>query len=151
MDCYIPQEISDGKLIENSFWKIIPMKLVHNVKCYGFLIYSKIDKKKIAYITDTNYIPKLAYVDCLIIDVNYDKEIVEKKIAEGMPFNIGYRNHLSTQDVAEYLNTLDFKVKNLVAFHISNSALNDIKKIEEILGPMVENLIIAKPNTRIEI
>lgn len=142
--------MSDGKMIEDSFWKIIPIKLVHNVECYGFLIYSKIEKKKLAYITDTNYIPKLGNVDCLIIDVNYDKEIVEKKIADGMPFNIGYRNHLSTQDVAEYLKLLDFRIKNLVAFHISNSSLNDIKKIETILGSLVDNLIISRPNTEIK-
>lgn len=151
VDCYIPQTIFDGKLIDTSFWKIMPIKLVHNVECYGFLIYSKVDRKKIAYITDTNYIPKLAEIDCLIIDTNYDQEIVDKKLADGMPINLGYRNHLSTQNVKQYLEELPFKVRYLVAFHISNSNLNNIDKIKQELGPFVENLIISAPNTKVEV
>lgn len=145
--CYTPANIEDGKPIETTFWKIIPMKLVHNVECFGFLIYNKIEKKKIAYVTDTSYIPKLANIDCLICDTNYDEEIVFEKIVSGDKYNLGYKNHMSNQGIVKYLQQLNFKVPYFVAFHISNSSLNKIPKIKEMIEPLVENLIIAAPNT----
>ena len=148
--CYTPENIADGKLIDTDFWKIIPMKLVHNVECFGFFIYSKIEKKKLAYITDTSYIPKLANIDCLICDTNYDEEIVLEKLEAGESVNIGYKNHMSTQQIMRYLQQLNFKIPHFVAFHISNSSLNNVEKIKENISPMVGKLIIAAPNTQFE-
>ena len=146
--CYTQENVMDGKSIELDFWKIIPMKLVHNVECFGFLIYSKIEKKKLAYITDTSYIPKLANIDCLICDTNYDEEIVFEKLEAGESVNIGYKNHMSTQQIMRYLQQLNFKIPHFVAFHISNSSLNNVEKIKENISPMVGELIIAAPNTQ---
>lgn len=150
-ETFSPKNIQDGKIIDLPNWKIMPMKLVHNVECFGFLIFNKIENKKIVYCTDTTYLPKVGNADLFILDCNYDEEIVFDKMAKGEEVNIGYRNHCSTQKIAEYIHELGFKPKNLVTFHISNSQLQSIQKIQETLSPLVENLYIAKPNTEIEI
>lgn len=152
---YIPtftwEDAERGEQIGTPQWKIIPIPLVHNAKCFGFLVYSKNEHKKIAYITDTTVIPKLGDIDCLIIDTNYDEEIIEKKLAEGKPVNLGYKNHLSNQQVKEWLIERDKKVPIMVAFHISNSAGNDVDKIKEVFEPLVEKLVISAPNTVFEV
>ena len=148
-ETFLPKNIQDGKIIDLPNWKIMPMKLVHNVECFGFLIFSKIENKKIVYCTDTTYLPKVGNADLFILDCNYDEEIVFDKMAKGEEVNIGYRNHCSTQKIVEYIHELGFKPKNLVAYHLSNSNLQSIQKIQETLLPLVENLYIAKPNTEI--
>lgn len=148
--CYEPANVKDGAIINTIFWSVVPMKLSHNVECYGFLIYSKLDRKKIAYITDTNYIPKLGNVDMLIVDCNYDEDIIAEKKEKGITVHLGYKNHSSNQSVARYLTELPFKIPLLVAYHISNSSLNEISKVEEVLSPFTDKLVISKPNTIIE-
>lgn len=150
-ECYTPDNIEDGKLIETNFWKILPMKLIHNVTCFGFIIYSKIENKKIVYMTDTTYIPKINWqnIDCWIQDTNFSKEIVDEFLEQGKQVNIGYMNHCSVEKVAEYIKMNNFRPKNFVAFHLSNSQLITIDKIKEKLEPLVENLIISSPNTEI--
>lgn len=148
---YIPtytwEDADKGILFDTPYWKILPIPLVHNAKCFGFLVFSKTEKKKIAYITDTTVIPKLGDIDCLIIDTNYDEEIVEQKLADGMPINLGYRNHLSNQQVAGWLKERNKKIPVLVPYHISNSKLNELDKIKDLLSPYAEKLIISAPNT----
>lgn len=150
IETYTWENVTDGKPIETSHWKIMPMELVHNVKCFGFLIYSKIDNKTIAYMTDTSMLRKVSdKTDLIIADTNYDEDIVQSKIENGEQFNRGCFNHMSVQKVSAYIQQLGFIPKNFCAFHLSNSSLIDVKKVEETLSPLVENLIIAKPNTEI--
>lgn len=128
----------------------MPMKLIHNIECFGFLIYSKIENKKMAYITDTNYIPKLGKIDLLCIDTNYSKKIVEEKLKSNQQINLGHKNHLSNEQVAEYVKNLGYKLPYLIAYHISNSSLNSLFEIKDKLDGLANNLIISKPNTLIE-
>lgn len=125
------------------------MQLSHNVKCYGFLIHSIIENKNIAYITDTTFIPNLnlANIDLLIIECNYDQDIVKKCEEENITVNMGYKNHLSLQQLEAYLKNKEIKIKNLVAYHLSNSGLINIHKMTDILSQYCENFYISKPNT----
>lgn len=150
-ETFSPKNIQDGKIIDLPNWKIMPMKLIHNVECFGFLIFSKIENKKIVYCTDTTYIPQISGdVDLYIIDCNYDEEIVFDKLSRNEQINLGYRNHCSTQKIYNYFKEKN-KIKKLCPFHISNSSLQDINKIKEILSPITEELIIAEPNTIINV
>ena len=150
IDIYSPENVSDGKLIDTTNWKILPIKLRHNVECFGFLIYNKIENKKIAYITDTTIIPRLSKVDCLIIETNWSEDylitVAEKYIIQ----NKGYLNHLSQEQVAEYLETTNLHPKILVLSHLSNSGLINIKTLKNEFENYAENVYIALPNTNIE-
>jgi phosphoribosyl 1,2-cyclic phosphodiesterase len=143
--------VKDGEKITLKNWIIMPMRLIHNVKCYGFLIYSRIEKKKIAYITDTCYIPKLAEVDCLICDCNYDLDIVDIISKKGCEIQSGYKNHLSIQAVESYLKDLPYTLSCFVAFHLSNSGLINVEKLKKEISPLVKRLELSKPNTIIEV
>ena len=151
IDIFTPDNVQDSNKIVLKNWIIMPMRLIHNVKCYGFLIYSRIEKKKIAYITDTCYIPKLAEVDCLICDCNYDLDIVDMASKNGCKIQSGYKNHLSIQAVESYLKDLPYTLSCFVAFHLSNSELINIEKLEKEISPLVKRLELSKPNTTIEV
>lgn len=148
-DVFSPQNVQIGKLIKLKNWQILPMQLSHNVKCYGFLIHSIIENKNIAYITDTTFIPNLnlTNIDLLIIECNYDQDIVKKCEEGNITVNMGYKNHLSLQQLEGYLKNKGIKVKNLVAYHLSNSGLIDIPKMTDILSQYCEKFYISKPNT----
>lgn len=150
IDIYSPENVSDGKLIDTTNWKVLPIRLRHNVECFGFLIYNKIENKKIAYITDTTIIPKLNKVDCLIIETNWSEDylmtVAEKYIIQ----NKGYLNHLSQEQVTEYLETTNLQPKILVLSHLSNSGLINIKTLNKEFKKYAENVYIALPNTNIE-
>lgn len=141
---YSPENIDSGQKTIINDWIIMPMKLVHNVECFGFLIYNKKENKKVAYITDTTYIPKMEPVDCLIIDCNYDKNLVEEKISKGGFVNWGHKNHLSIQQVEEYVKNLNYKLPNLVAYHLSSSGLNTPEKTYSLLKDKAQNVFIGK-------
>lgn len=143
--------VKDNAQIALNNWIIIPMKLLHNVPCFGYLIYSRNEKKKVAYITDTTYIPKMGKVDCLICDCNYDMAIVDALAKTDNPAKTGYKNHLSIQAVEMYIKELPYTLSCFVAYHLSNSGLINVKKVEETFAPLVEKLVIAKPNTKVEI
>ena len=151
INCITWENVKDGELIELAHWKILPMKLIHNAPCFGFLIYSKVENKKFAYITDTTYIPKLGKnIDCLILDTNYSQQIVNDLVMKGVQVGIGYRNHLSLEQAKEYLENLNYKIPNFVAYHISNSGLNNVETIEKELSSLVGRIIISKPHTEFE-
>ena len=103
--------------------------------------------------TDTTYIPKINWqeIDCWIQDVNYSQEMVFAAMSEGKQVNVGYRNHCSVEQVADYILDHNIRPKNFVAFHLSNSGLTSVDKIKEKLSPLVDNLIISAPNTQFEI
>ena len=148
---YSPKNIKSNTLIDNIHWKIIPMEVIHNVKCFGFLIHNKIENKNLVYLTDTTFIPNinLSNVNLLIIETNYDEDIVKKCEEEHIKVNEGYKNHLSLQKVNDYLTSKNICIPNLVAYHLSNSGLIDVKKVEQILSKFSENVYLSKPNTTI--
>ena len=151
VDIYEPYNIKSGELIDIPFWRILPMQLVHNIECFGFLIYSKIDKKKIAYITDTTYIPQISNMDCLVIDTNYDEDIIFEQSSKNAILNNGYIHHLSVQQVVNYLNGLNYKVPKVICSHLSNSGHCDSKKILKMVSKYCDDVHIANKNLIIEI
>lgn len=150
-DIYSPKNIFTNKMIDTPNWKIIPMQVVHNVKCFGYIIHNKIENKNLVYLTDTTFIPNinLSNIDLLIIETNYDKDIVKKCEEEKIQVNSGYKNHLSLQKVEQYLQNKKVSIPNLVAFHLSNSGLIDINKTKKVLQKFSKNVYISAPNTTI--
>lgn len=146
---YSPKNIQSNVLIDTPHWKIMPMEVIHNIKCFGFLIYNKIEQKNLVYLTDTTFIPNinLSNIDLLIIETNYDKDIINKCEQDKIQINVGYKNHLSLQEVVNYLNNKKIIVPNIVAYHLSNSGLIDIQKVKSILKKFARNVYMSAPNT----
>lgn len=151
VDIYTQDTTTVNQVISLKNWFILPLPLQHNVKCHGYLVRSKIDNKTVAYITDTIYIPNLNLdnIDLLIIETNYDTNVVQECEAKGTSVNSGYRNHLSIQQVEGYLQSHNANLKSIVAYHISNSGLIKIPKIIQTLSKYAQKVYISEPNAEI--
>lgn len=150
INTYTQDNVKDGESINVGNWIIVPMKLIHNVPCFGYLVYNRIEKKKIAYITDTTYLPQMNEVDCFVCDCNYDLDILGDLQSKGVDVGTGYQNHLAIQVVKEYLRESPHKFSCFVAYHLSNRGLINIDKLEKELSPFVERFVLARPNTEVQ-
>ena len=151
------ENIKDNEIIYLESWLVVPMKLIHNAECYGFMVTSRIENKTIAYITDTTYIPKglpIKQLDCLMLEVNYDKEIANMVSLEKELSNNGYLNHLSLDYVNDYCYSRlkeNEKIKRLVVCHTSNSDLLDNKKVLQVLNKYANEICFAKKGLELNI
>lgn len=146
---FCQDDFENGKIIQIGCWKILAIELKHNVKCFGYLIFNMIEKKKIAYITDTTFIPELSNLDLFILDVNYCENVIFEYSCRNEKFNLGCKNHNSLENTIRYFERRPRKVKNFVAYHLSNSGLNNKNLIKEKLGKYTDNLYIAKNNLKV--
>ena len=64
--------VNDGQPFYIDNFVIVPFELVHDVKCYGYLIKDTISNFKILYATDTGAIDHLRFkdIDCFLIESN---------------------------------------------------------------------------------
>ena len=118
------------------------MYVIHNAECYSYLIYSKVDKKKIFYLTDSTTIPQISGADIAIMEVNWQNEVLETLSLDRIIDNKGYLNHLSDLQVYDYLEKASWKPKVLVLSHLSNSGLIKRDKLLKNFENMCLNLKI---------
>lgn len=148
------ENVVDGKQVTKGNWQILPMRLVHNAECFGFLIYNKIEKKKILYVTDTTFIPNLStkLLDLCIIECNYDEDVFYAFAEQDRLTNNGCLNHLSKQQLLEYFEMHpDLKIKNLVLSHLSRSGLVNFKTLASEFSQFADNVLIALKGTELAV
>lgn len=145
-----PNNIQNGKLIDTPNWKILPMFVVHNAECYSYLIYSKTDKKKIFYLTDSTTMPKINSADIAIIETNWQEDILEYRATKNIIEHKGYLNHLSDLQVKAYLENANWKPRVLVLSHLSNSGLVNKDNLLKTFKNKADKVLLAIPNTEIE-
>ena len=118
---------------------ITPFNLIHDVPIYGFHIYHP-ETGNVLFITDTGEIPyKFANLSQIIVEANYDSDIVYDLMMEGK-LNVYGQNrvessHLSIQKTLEFLSENDLsKVQNIVLIHLSSGSSNakDFQKRTEL-------------------
>lgn len=128
------------------------MKLRHNVECFGYLIYSKVENKKIAYITDTTIIPKLPKnLDLLICECNWQEDLLYKYAEIDFIKNTGYLNHLCKEQLIEYFDINEIYPKNLILSHLSNSGFIDIKTLANDFKEYAKNVFVALKGLKVSI
>jgi len=109
----------------------------------GFLIFNKLENKKILFLTDT-YFCKYRFkdIDCFMIEVNYLEDILNENITDGIVHpKVAYRvreSHFSLKNAIKFLKiSSDKKTKKIIPIHLSsqNSDMFEIKKqIEKEVG-----------------
>lgn len=147
---YEPENIENGKLIDTPNWKILPMHVIHNADCYSYLIYSKVDRKKIFYLTDSTTMPKINGADVAIIECNWMASVLEKLSMERIIEQKGYLNHLSDEQVLDYLESAEWEPKVLILSHLSNSGLVNREKLLKKFKNKAENVFLALPQVEVE-
>ena len=115
-----------------------PIKLFHNVECYGFLIQHD-EFGKMVFATDTNSVPyKFKGVQHWLIEANYSEEILIDNACNDVYSRSASENHLEINDTIEVLKrNYSSELQNVVLIHLSsgNSNEKDFKeRIQQELG-----------------
>ncbi|HOK40955.1 MAG TPA: MBL fold metallo-hydrolase [bacterium] len=141
-------------------FEIESIKSSHDsVEMLNFII--KVNNTKISFITDTGYVHqylffKIKDTDILIIEANYDKNIIIENDAR--PWFVKQRvlsrnGHLSNDDCLEIINKINIdRLKYLFLIHISKDH-NDYKLVENFFNEKIKNnlkkdieIIVCKEN-----
>jgi len=118
---------------------ITTFSLIHDVPIYGFHIHHP-ETGNVLFITDTGEIPyKFANLNQIIIEANYDSDIVYDLMLNDK-LNVAGQNrvessHLSIQKTLEFFAENDIsKVQNIVLIHLSGGSSNakDFQKRTEL-------------------
>ena len=151
--CYSTDNLECGKPIMIGSYKVLPMRAYHNIECYAYWIRDTINNKNIIFATDTTEIPKVVdkEFDCMMLEANYSLTKINELIAEGKEVAQGYQNHCSIETLAEWLKNRQHNTNKLVLIHRSRRNYFDTTKAINELKEYVGNVIIAEPNTIIEI
>jgi phosphoribosyl 1,2-cyclic phosphodiesterase len=142
---YQKKEIKELKLYKISDnWSIIPIRLLHDVENYGFIIKDNISGMKIAYLTDLGFSEnlKISGINIWIIECNHIRSEVEKSLEKCLEEDdskvayykrvLGNKGHLSLEDSCRLINNnYNLGLKDVILCHISN-AEKDYKRYEEL-------------------
>lgn len=116
---------------ETGTFTILPFDVEHDVpEPLGFLIYSKANREKLLYITDTHYIRyKFKGLTHILIEANYDADIIVNNT--GSNYIDSYRakrvitSHMSIDTAIKTLESFDLsKVQQIYLLHLSNDNSN---------------------------
>ena len=124
-------------------FKVLPLKMDHDVSCLGFYIYSKATKESLFFATDTCVIQyKLPPMDYIMVEANYDIDILNKRIMDGYidpaMKNRLTRSHMEIGNTIKWLEMQDLsKTKRIYLLHLSYGSANaaDFKRrVQEATG-----------------
>lgn len=127
-------------------WSVIPLKMVHDVECFGFLI-NHIECGTVFFATDTDSIPyQLKGVSHAIIESNYTQEKLDnKQVNQQVNHYLATRienSHLSFEDCKQWVLKGDLKsLESVVLIHLSDSnseAQKYVNELQESIGIPVQ-------------
>ncbi len=116
--------------IVNTF-EIMAVGMHHDCPCAGFMVYSKVTNEQLFFATDTYKITVNPQgVDYLILEINYQKEIVNRLVNDGvMESGIRARllfSHFELSKALNWLKRIDkSKLKRIYVAHLSNGHSNE--------------------------
>ena len=111
-------------------FEIMPITMHHDCPCVGYMVYSTVTKERLFFATDTYKITVNPQgVDYLILEINYQKEIVNNLVNEGkMEASVRARllfSHFELSKAIKWLNRIDkSRLKRIYVAHLSNGHSN---------------------------
>lgn len=118
-----------GKTIIFGSAAIIPIKMDHDVPCFGFVVIDR-QGNKLAYITDTDTIPceSLEYLigcQAIIVEANHDTETLLESSYPTDTKHRAFNTHLRNEQMADLLRLVAWGGLEIVAlYHLSVVANN---------------------------
>ena len=124
------------KSIAINTFEIMPITMYHDCPCVGYMVYSKKTGERLFFATDTYKITvNPQSVDYLILEINYQKEIVNNLVNEGkMEASIRARllfSHYELSKALKWLKKIDkSRLKRIYVAHLSpgNSNAEQIRQ-----------------------
>ena len=138
------QDVADALEIEQKLtlvtqnFVVSSFKLLHDVECFGCIVYSKVEKSSTLYITDTSEINyKFKNVNHFIVEANHGESILDEKMFNSDEMHLGrVRNsHLSIEQTVQFLKASKSEsMQSITLIHLSDSNSNEkeFKKIVEM-------------------
>lgn len=118
------------KVIAVKTFKIMPISLFHDCACYGYMVYSEKTRERLFFATDTyKIVVNPSKVDYLIVEINYQKEVVNSLVNEGI-IEQGIRarllySHFEYSNAVAWLRRIDkSRLKRIYVAHLSNQNCN---------------------------
>ena len=135
-DHYRTHSIEPLKPITVNTFEIMAVTMYHDCPCVGYMVYSTNTNERLFFATDTYKITVNPQgVDYLILEINYQKEIVNRLVNEGiMESSIRARLLFSHYELSKALNWLKridkSRLKRIYVAHLSkqNSHAEMVKK-----------------------
>ena len=103
-------------------FKVLPLQMVHDVECFGFLI--TVGDKTIFFATDTTEITyALPQVDYLMIEANFSNKLIDEKLYDGSLHRSLYdrilHSHLSLERAMAFIAT-QHQLRGIILIHLSH-------------------------------
>ena len=153
IDCYMSQGTKEAlnlsghrvHVIKNEVrigtWRVMPFRTKHDsAEPIGFLLIS--GKYRLLFATDTTYIPIFHFLSHVMIECNYDPEILKQN--NNIPPTTKQRirkAHFSIVQAKQYLQSIDLRnVRGIWLIHLSNENSHELtfkRTIQEITGKPV--------------
>ena len=122
--------VTPDEIISIKTFKIMPVTMHHDVPCVGYMVYSEKTGERLFFATDTYKITiNPQNVDYLIIEINYQKEIVNRLVNDGlMESSIRARllfSHYELSKALKWLSRIDkSRLKRIYVAHLSSGHSN---------------------------
>ena len=135
-------------------FKVLPLSVVHDVPCVGFIIEHE-EMGKLVFITDTMMLEyKLPKVNHIMLEANYADEILQYNIDNGIvPVSMRERllhSHMELQTAIEILQANDLSsVNEVILLHLSSNNSNDELFQREMQETSGKPVYIAKSGVKI--
>lgn len=135
-DHYRIHEVEPLKPITVKTFEILPITMYHDCPCVGYMVHSRSNGERMFFATDTYKITVNPQgVDYLILEINYQREIVNNLVNEGkLESSIRARLLFSHYELSKALNWLKridkSRLKRIYVAHLSSGHSNaeEIKK-----------------------
>ena len=130
-----------------------PIKLFHNVECYGFLIQHE-EFGKMVFATDTNSVPyKFKGVQHWLLESNYDNDILIDNACNDVYSRSASENHLEINDTIEVLKrNYSSELQNVVLIHLSSGNSNEKEFKERVQQELsFDRVWVADKDLKIEL
>jgi phosphoribosyl 1,2-cyclic phosphodiesterase len=129
-DHYRTHSVEPLKPITINTFEIVAITMHHDCPCVGYMVYSKNTNERLFFATDTYKITVNPQgIDYLILEINYQKEIVNRLVNDGiMESGIRARLLFSHYELSKALNWLKridkSRLKRIYVAHLSNGHSN---------------------------
>ena len=103
--------VKDKEQFTVGTFKIVALKMCHDVECFGWLLYSDVTKDKLLFAIDTYLIPyNISGLNYIMVEANYSLDILDRNIKNGsVPEEVKYRllkSHMQLDVLLEWLKKL---------------------------------------------
>lgn len=111
-------------------FKCLPVQMFHDCTCYGYMVYSENTGERLFFATDTYKITiNPAKINYLIVEINYQQEIVNRLVNEGIIENsVRARliySHFEFSNALKWLKRIDkSRLKRIYVAHLSQQNSN---------------------------